>query len=40
VVVNRDPTPYDDLATEVITEPIGLSVPAIADVLQAGPASA
>ncbi len=31
VVVNRDPTPYDDLATEVIREPIGVALPRIAD---------
>jgi NAD-dependent deacetylase len=30
VIVNRDPTPYDDLATEVIREPIGTSIPRIA----------
>ena len=29
VVVNRDPTPYDALATEVIREPIGVAVPRI-----------
>ncbi|MGI9009369.1 MAG: SIR2 family NAD-dependent protein deacylase [Streptosporangiaceae bacterium] len=29
VVINRDPTPYDALATEVIREPIGLAVPRI-----------
>jgi NAD-dependent deacetylase len=27
VVVNRDPTPYDDLAVEVVREPIGTAVP-------------
>jgi NAD-dependent deacetylase len=27
VIVNRDPTPYDDLATAVIREPIGDAVP-------------
>jgi len=31
VVVNRDPTPYDDLATEVIREPIGVALPRITD---------
>jgi NAD-dependent deacetylase len=36
VVVNRDPTPYDELATEVITEPIGTAVPRIAGLLLAG----
>jgi NAD-dependent deacetylase len=35
VVVNRDPTPYDDLAIEVIREPIGAAVPAIARALGA-----
>jgi NAD-dependent deacetylase len=35
VVVNRDPTPYDEIATEVITEPIGIAVPRIADLLLA-----
>jgi NAD-dependent deacetylase len=29
VIVNRDPTPYDRLAVEVIREPIGTAVPAI-----------
>ncbi|MFC5185471.1 SIR2 family NAD-dependent protein deacylase [Actinomadura harenae] len=29
VIINRDPTPYDDLATEVIREPIGVAVPAL-----------
>lgn len=33
VVVNRDPTPYDRLATSVITEPIGTAVPRIVDEL-------
>ena len=28
VIVNRDPTPYDGLAAEVIREPIGTAVPA------------
>ncbi|WP_329521249.1 SIR2 family NAD-dependent protein deacylase [Spirillospora sp. NBC_01491] len=27
VIVNRDETPYDDLATEIIREPIGTAVP-------------
>jgi NAD-dependent deacetylase len=35
VIVNRDPTPYDDIATEVISEPIGVAVPRIADQLLA-----
>ena len=29
VVVNRDPTPYDELAVEVIREPIGVALPKI-----------
>lgn len=29
VIVNRDPTPYDRLATEVIRDPIGTAVPRI-----------
>ncbi len=29
VIVNRDPTPYDDLAVEVIREPIGSALPRI-----------
>lgn len=29
VIVNRDPTPYDDLATEVIRDPIGVALPRI-----------
>lgn len=33
VVVNRDQTPYDEMATEVISEPIGVAVPRIADLL-------
>jgi NAD-dependent deacetylase len=35
VIVNRDPTPYDDLADEVIREPIAVVVPEIARVLAA-----
>jgi NAD-dependent deacetylase len=31
VIVNRDPTPYDALATAVIRQPIGEAVPAIAE---------
>jgi NAD-dependent deacetylase len=34
VIVNRDPTPYDDLATEVIRQPIGIAIPAIAGQLR------
>ena len=29
VIVNRDPTPYDEIAVEVIREPIGLALPRI-----------
>jgi NAD-dependent deacetylase len=29
VIVNRDPTPYDELAVEVIREPIGVALPKI-----------
>ncbi|MEU7908925.1 Sir2 family NAD-dependent protein deacetylase [Actinoplanes sp. NPDC049118] len=29
VIVNRDPTPYDELAAEVIREPIGVALPRI-----------
>jgi NAD-dependent deacetylase len=36
VIVNRDPTPYDAIATAVIREPIGTAVPAIAARLLAG----
>ena len=35
VIVNRDPTPYDHLASEVIREPIGIAVPLLADALVA-----
>ena len=35
VIVNRDPTPYDQLATEVIREPIGTAVPRIVTALRA-----
>jgi NAD-dependent deacetylase len=35
IVINRDPTPYDPIATEVIREPIGLAVPRIAGELLA-----
>jgi NAD-dependent deacetylase len=35
VIVNRDPTPYDPLATAVIREPIGQAVPALIDQLLA-----
>ncbi len=33
VIVNRDPTPYDHLATEVLREPIGTAVPRIAGLI-------
>jgi NAD-dependent deacetylase len=33
VIVNRDPTPYDPIATAVIRDPIGEAVPRIADQL-------
>lgn len=36
VIVNRDPTPYDGLAAEVIREPIGEAVPRIARQLHDG----
>jgi NAD-dependent deacetylase len=29
VIVNADPTPYDDVAAEVVRDPIGTSVPAL-----------
>jgi NAD-dependent deacetylase len=29
VIGNRDPTPYDDLAVEVIREPVGAALPRI-----------
>ncbi|HXW43310.1 MAG TPA: Sir2 family NAD-dependent protein deacetylase [Streptosporangiaceae bacterium] len=40
VIVNRDPTPYDGLATATIAEPIGSAVPAIVDRLLASAAPA
>jgi NAD-dependent deacetylase len=33
VIVNRDPTPYDDQAAEKITEPIGTAVPRLCEEL-------
>jgi NAD-dependent deacetylase len=37
VIVNRDPTPYDGLAAEIIREPIGTAVPRLtAQLMQAG----
>lgn len=35
VIVNRDPTPYDGLAVEVIREPIGTALPRICATLKA-----
>lgn len=35
VVVNLEPTPYDEIAAEVIAEPVGVAVPRIADLLLA-----
>ncbi len=40
IIVNRDPTPYDPLATEVIREPIGTAVPRIAGDLRGAAAAA
>jgi NAD-dependent deacetylase len=37
VIVNRDPTPYDPLATAVIRQSIGDAVPAIVTALLSGP---
>jgi NAD-dependent deacetylase len=37
VIVNRDPTPYDPLATAVIRQPIGEAVPAIVSALLSAP---
>ena len=37
VIVNRDPTPYDPLAAEVIRDPIGEAVPRIARQLRGAP---
>jgi NAD-dependent deacetylase len=38
VIVNRDPTPYDPLAAEVVRDPIGEAVPQIARQLRDGAA--
>lgn len=38
VIVNRDPTPYDGIATAVVREPISTAVPAIVDLLITGQA--
>jgi len=40
VIVNRDPTPYDPLAAEVVRDPIGEAVPRIARQLRGGAAPA
>jgi NAD-dependent deacetylase len=40
VIVNRDPTPYDPMATARITEPIGEAVPAVVEMLLASDARA
>nr|WP_059012553.1 Sir2 family NAD-dependent protein deacetylase [Streptomyces specialis] len=37
IIVNAEPTPYDDLADEVIREPIGTSFPALLERLTTGP---
>jgi NAD-dependent deacetylase len=34
VIVNRDPTPYDAIAAEVVRDPIGEAVPRIAGQLR------
>jgi len=39
VVVNRDPTPYDYLATELVRDPIGVAVPRIIDAVLAASAT-
>jgi NAD-dependent deacetylase len=39
VIVNRDPTPYDPLATAVVRDPIGVAVPRIAAQLLGAPGS-
>ncbi|WP_406390870.1 SIR2 family NAD-dependent protein deacylase [Streptomyces sp. NBC_00887] len=36
IVVNADPTPYDELAEETIREPIGTALPALLERLSAG----
>jgi NAD-dependent deacetylase len=40
VIVNRDPTPYDELAAEVIREDIEVAVPRVTGYLHAEPARA
>lgn len=36
VIVNAEPTPYDDVADEVVREPIGTALPRLLDALAAG----
>jgi NAD-dependent deacetylase len=40
VIVNRDPTPYDPMAAEVVRDPIGEAIPRIARQLRGGAAPA
>jgi NAD-dependent deacetylase len=37
VIINRDPTPYDAIATAVVRQPIGDAVPALVDALLSEP---
>ncbi|MFF0780195.1 NAD-dependent deacetylase [Streptomyces sp. NPDC003720] len=37
IIVNAEPTPYDDLADEIVREPIGTALPALLDRLGATP---
>ena len=34
VIVNAEPTPYDELADEILREPIGTALPALLDRLR------
>lgn len=36
VIVNAEPTPYDDRADEIVREPIGTALPKLLAALQAG----
>jgi NAD-dependent deacetylase len=36
VIVNAEPTPYDDRADEIVREPIGAALPKLLAALQAG----
>ncbi|WP_431772552.1 SIR2 family NAD-dependent protein deacylase [Streptomyces cucumeris] len=36
IIVNAEPTPYDELADEVVREPIGTALPALLDRIAAG----